>query len=84
MKCVRVVASRWVVWHPHGVATEEEQRLERAARAYRRAEKTLSDRRGELHEAVTAAVSAGMSKSEAARRTGYTREYVTTLVSTKS
>lgn len=78
-----MVASRWVGCHTRSVATDEEQRLERATRAYRRAERTLSDRRSELHQAVTAAVAAGMSKSEAARRTGYTREYVTTLVSPK-
>lgn len=54
--------------------------LEQATRAFRRAEETLNKRRAELHNAITQAVASGMSKSEAARRTGYTREYVAKIV----
>lgn len=50
--------------------------LEDATRAFRRAEDVLQKRRTELHAAIAEAVARGMSKSEAARRTGYTREYV--------
>jgi hypothetical protein len=54
--------------------------LERATRAFRRAEQVASERRKELHNAIVEAVAGGMSKSEAARRTGYTREYVAKIV----
>lgn len=50
--------------------------LEQATRAFRRAEDVLNRRRAELHAAIAQAVTDGMSKSEVARRTGYTREYV--------
>lgn len=53
--------------------------LDEAAKAYRRAETVLNQRRDELHRAIVDAVAGGMSKSEAARRSGYTREYVTKL-----
>ena len=54
--------------------------LEDAARAFQRARATLARRREELHAAIAQAVASGMSKSEVARRTGYTREYVAKIV----
>jgi hypothetical protein len=52
-----------------------------AARAYRRAEATLKRRREELHAAILRSTAAGETKSQIARDTGYTREYVTALIS---
>jgi hypothetical protein len=54
--------------------------LQNVARAYHRANETMKKRRHELHEAVVDSVLLlGMSKSEAARISGYTREYVAKL-----
>ncbi len=53
------------------------QDLDKIARSYRRAKATLAERRADLHQAVISSVTLhGMSKSEAARLSGYTREYV--------
>lgn len=53
------------------------QELERVAKAYRRAKRVYEDRRLGLHRAVVESVNLlGMSKSEAARISGYSREYV--------
>lgn len=57
-----------------------EDALNKAAAAYVRADAVLSRRRASLQEAVIAAVRAGLTKSEAARRAGWTREYVTRLI----
>jgi CRP-like cAMP-binding protein len=53
--------------------------LEQAAKAFHRAEQKLDEQRGVLHHAIVEAVDKGVTKSEAARRTGYTREYVTRI-----
>lgn len=54
--------------------------LQRAARAYQRANDVAKRKRSDLHEAIVEAVLLlGMTKSEAARISGYTREYVTKL-----
>lgn len=60
--------------------SEEAAVLDRAARAFRRTEETYERQRAELWEAIVAADVRGMSKSEIARRAGYTREYVTDLL----
>lgn len=60
--------------------SEEAAVLDRATRAFRRTEETYERQRRELWEAILAAEARGMSKSEIARRTGYTREYVTELL----
>ena len=65
---------------PHVTLGHVASTLEDAARAFRRAEETLRKRRVELHSAIAEAVAGGMSKSEAARRTGYTREYVAKIL----
>ena len=54
--------------------------LDEARRTFDRTERQLERLRDELKCAVIAAVRAGMSKAEAGRRSGYSREYVTTLV----
>lgn len=50
--------------------------LARTAKAFRRAEAKLEEQRRTLHEQIVATVKRGQTKSEVARRTGYTREYV--------
>jgi hypothetical protein len=50
--------------------------LQQATKAFRLAEKKLDEHRAFLHRLIAVAVTAGVSKSEVARRTGYTREYV--------
>lgn len=51
--------------------------LRRVARTFHRANDNAKRRRAELHDAVIDAVLLlGMTKSEAARISGYTREYV--------
>ena len=54
--------------------------LETAARAFRRAEKTLDERRRVLAAAITAAAAAGVKQADIVRITGYTREHVRQLV----
>ncbi len=63
---------------PHNVAMSTD--LERAAKAFRRAEAALEARRAELAAAVVAADEAGTRQSEIVRVTGYTRETVRRLV----
>jgi len=54
--------------------------LEKVAKAHQRAKRALEDRRAELHAAIVESVnSLGMSKSKAARISGYSREYVAKL-----
>ncbi len=54
--------------------------LDQAARDFTKAEQVADTKRKALHAAVVAAVRSGMSKSEAARRAGYTREHVADVV----
>ncbi|MDG4791978.1 hypothetical protein O7626_39890 [Micromonospora sp. WMMD1102] len=54
--------------------------LDEAARAFQRTEALLDRQREDLWNKIVAACRAGMSKAEAARRTGYSREYVSDLV----
>ena len=60
--------------------SDEALALDDAARAFTRVQKQLEAQREALHAACVAAVRSGMSKSEVGRRAGYTREYVSTLV----
>lgn len=62
--------------------TEARRALLEVARPYLRAKATYEQRRDEIHAAIFKAVRAGESKSQVARDTGYTREYVTDLVKT--
>lgn len=50
--------------------------LDEAARAYRRAEKTLAERRAALAEAIVEAAKGGTKPMEIVRVTGYAREHV--------
>lgn len=69
---------------PYAAATRA-QDLERVAKAYVRAKRTYEDRRADLHRAVVEAVNLlGMSKSEAARISGYSREYVARICEDQS
>lgn len=61
--------------------TPESRALDATAREYNQVEARLVKLRGRLQRDVVAAVRAGMSKAEAARRAGYSREYVSRLVS---
>jgi hypothetical protein len=54
--------------------------LERAAKAFRRAEQALEQRRAELADAIRAADEAGTKQVDIVRITGYTRETVRRLV----
>jgi len=54
--------------------------LEDAARAYRRAEKTLAERRTELASAIVEAARAGTRQVDIVKITGYTRERVRQLL----
>lgn len=54
--------------------------LDDAARAFQRTEALLDKQREALHAAIVKACRANMSKAEAARRTGYSREYISDLV----
>lgn len=54
--------------------------LERAAKAFRRAEQALEQRRTELAEAIVAADQAEVKQVEIVRITGYTRETVRRIV----
>lgn len=64
-----------------GTAKEQAQReLLDAARAFERAKAALNRQRTELHRRIVAASRAGNTKSQIARDTGYTREYVTKLI----
>lgn len=51
-----------------------------AARKFRQNERAMERSREQLHAAIVAAVRSGETKSQVARDTGYTREYVTALV----
>ncbi len=51
-----------------------------ASRAFERAKAVLDRRRAELHARIVVAAQAEITKSQIARDTGYTREYVTKLV----
>lgn len=62
------------------VETPESEALDQVARDFHHLEQQLEDLREQLKARVVAAVLAGMSKAEAGRRAGYSREYVTTLV----
>lgn len=55
--------------------------LERAAKAFRRAEVVLEQRRAELADAIRAAAEADVKQVDIVRITGYTRETVRRLVS---
>lgn len=61
-------------------AGEARRALLEATRSFVRAKKAYEGRRDELHAAIVAAVRSGETKSQVARDTGYTREYVTALV----
>ena len=61
--------------------TPEVRALDAVAARYNDLESQLEKLRQELKDAVIAAVRSGLSKSEAARKSGYTREYVSRLVS---
>lgn len=54
--------------------------LDDAARAFQRTESLLDRQREDLWNKIVLACRAGMSKAEAARRTGYSREYISDLV----
>jgi hypothetical protein len=54
--------------------------LDEAARAFRRAEKTLAERRAALTEAIVEAAKDGKRPSEIVAVTGYTREHVRRLL----
>lgn len=56
--------------------------LDGVAKAFHRLDRQLDDQRKALHAAMIAATEAGASKSEIARRAGYTREYVAKIVGT--
>jgi hypothetical protein len=56
------------------------ERLEAAAKAYRRAEKRADETRGELYAAIVEADKAGVSQVDIVRATGYTRERVRQIV----
>ncbi len=58
----------------------EAQAIDEATKAFTRVEAQYERLRAELHAAIVAAVRAGVSKAEAGRRGGYSREYVTALV----
>lgn len=60
--------------------TPESRALDTTAREFNRVEARLVELRERLKQDVVAAVKAGMSKAEAARRAGYSREYVSRLV----
>lgn len=60
--------------------TPESRALDTTAREYNRVEARLIELRERLQRDVVAAVKAGMSKAEAGRRSGYSREYVSRLV----
>lgn len=60
--------------------TPESRTLDATAREYNRLEGRLLELRDQLKRDAIAAVRAGMSKAEAARRSGYTREYISRLV----
>lgn len=60
--------------------TPESAILDATAREFHRVEARLEALREQLRKDAVAAVRAGMSKAEAARRAGYTREYVSRLV----
>lgn len=51
-----------------------------AARRFRAARSAMDRSRDQLHAAIVTAVASGETKSQVARDTGYTREYVTELV----
>ena len=54
--------------------------LEQAARAYRRAEKALDERRAELVDQVVKAAKSGVAQVELVRITGWTREHIRKMV----
>lgn len=54
--------------------------LEEAARAYRRAEKALEDRRAALAEAIVLADQEGVRQADIVKITGYAREHVRRIV----
>lgn len=60
--------------------TPEAQALDATAREFARVEARLEVLREQLRSDAVAAVKAGMSKAEAGRRAGYSREYVSRLV----
>jgi hypothetical protein len=62
----------------------EAAELEAATARFRRAEQAMQERRKELHAAIRAAISPDLTISEVARRTGYTREYVSKILNTNT
>lgn len=56
------------------------ERLEAAAKAYRRAERRADETRSELFAAIVEADAAGMAQVDIVRTTGYTRERVRQIV----
>jgi CRP-like cAMP-binding protein len=54
--------------------------LERATRAYHRAQQAVDKRREELAEAIAAADATGMKQVDIVQITGYTREHVRRIV----
>jgi hypothetical protein len=62
------------------VETPESRALDATAREYHRVEARLYELREQLKRDAIKAVRAGLTRAEAARRSGYTREYVSRLV----
>jgi DNA-directed RNA polymerase specialized sigma24 family protein len=60
--------------------TDASRRLDDTVKRFDEVEDALRKLRAELQIAVVEAVRAGLSKAEAARRAGYSREYVSRLV----
>lgn len=60
--------------------TPESKALDAISREFTRLEERMRPLREQLKAATLAAIEAGMSVSEAARRSGYTREYVHKLI----
>lgn len=56
------------------------ERLEAAAKAYRRAEKKADETRSELFAAIVAAKAAGVAQVDIVRATGYTRERIRQII----
>jgi hypothetical protein len=63
------------------VDTPESRALDESVRAFDRLEAQLERQRADMQAKAVAAVRAGMSRAEAARRAKYSREYVSRLVS---
>lgn len=60
------------------------ERVDKASAAHKRAERGLYETRDELHAAIIDALSKGVSQAELARRTGYSRERLRQIASSRS